>query len=54
MPACSECKDIGKFATDPYKPFCQIDNREVDRSYFLSVCDSSLYKKCPAYERKYK
>lgn len=53
MPRCSGCKDLGKFATDPYRPFRRIDQREVDKGYYKSVCDTSAYRKCSAYERKY-
>ncbi len=53
MPICSECKDLGKFVSDPYRPFCKIDNREVDKGYYKRVCDSSLHRNCPAYEQKY-
>lgn len=54
MPECPECKDIGKHATDPYRPYCRIAHNEVMRHKFEAFCKSySNYRNCDTYKKKY-
>lgn len=55
MPNCPECKDVSKYATDKYKPYCKIACNEVDRNHFEMFCKKYPgYKNCSTYKRKYK
>ena len=50
---CPDCKDVSKYATDGYKPFCKLLKSEISRSQFESYCKRYPgYKDCPI-RRKY-
>ena len=45
---CPDCRDCSRYATDAYKPFCKIENREVSTSHFERYCKRyPQYRECP-------
>ena len=51
---CPDCKDVSKYATDCYKPYCKIACKEIDRSHFEGYCKRYPgYQNCPIRRRHY-
>lgn len=54
MPECPQCKDVGKFVTDPYRPFCKILGCEISGAQFDAYCNRYPgYKQCEIHKKKY-
>ncbi len=45
---CPDCRDRSQYATDAYKPYCVIAQREISRSDFEFYCKRyPEYHQCP-------
>lgn len=52
---CPDCKDVSRFVSDPYKPYCKLAGKEISRSQFESYCKRFPgYKNCPIRRERYK
>ena len=52
---CPECKDVSKYATDAYTPYCRLANNEISSGAFESYCKRYPgYRDCPIYSKKYR
>ena len=51
---CPDCKDVSRYATDAYKPYCRLIDAEISRDMFEAFCKRFPgYKTCPIRRERY-